>query len=191
MRRAVVTAALLVLAVAPAARADDEGAGRIRELIEEHLAEGSSPGGRDRLADVDTAEDARVALAMKKRLDTQRVSINFDDTPMADALDFYRDITGINIVLSKQARDLIADEDLRVKLRLKDILLRNAFELTLGVAGDKLVYGVRHGVLTIALKEEFEARVRLKLYFIDDLIREPEDYPAPKLDLGGLVNPDD
>ncbi len=186
------TLALATLFAAPtSARADDEdGRERVLELIEKHLADADGrAGGMNRLSDVDTASDAAVAVQVARKLGTQKMTINFDGVPLLEALDFFRDVTGINIVVSAQARAQIEDEAVTVKLRLKDIRAKNAFELTLR-SHEGLVYGIRHGVLTIALEEEFETRLRLKIYFVQDLIKEPEDFPAPKLDLSGL-NGDD
>ncbi|MGE0707994.1 MAG: hypothetical protein AB7N76_14860 [Planctomycetota bacterium] len=67
-----------------------------------------------------------------KRLKTQKVTLNFDGTPLDSALDFVRDISGINIVVLPDVRL----DQASVTLQLKDVSLEKALELMLASAGD-------------------------------------------------------
>jgi type II secretory pathway component HofQ len=132
-------------------------------------------------------EDREALKKIHRILSTQRVTLNFQETPFLDVVNFLRDITGLNIVVSKKARKLVEEEDLKVSIRLKDILLKNAIKLILASTHSDLAFGVRHGVLLIGMKEEFKKKTcYLGIYLVDDIIHVPPDFPAPKLSLEGL-----
>lgn len=120
--------------------------------------------------------------AINRRLSSQRVTLNFDGTSFDDALNFLRDITGLNIVVSNDARDLIDSDSLEVSLRLKDISLKNALELILATNSD-LIYTIRDGVILITTKDGQQTELFLEFYEVSDIINNVPDYPAPELGL--------
>ena len=78
--------------------------------------------------------------ALLARLGTQRVTLNFDDTPIGEVIGFLGDITGIGFTLTDRV-----DPAIGVSLRLKDISLKNAIDLIAG-SGD-LAWRVREGAV--------------------------------------------
>ena len=56
-------------------------------------------------------------------LDTRKISVNFVKTPFSEVLDFIRDVTGLNIVLSKKAEEELGKKE--ITLRVKKIQLRS------------------------------------------------------------------
>lgn len=177
----------LTLLAAPRAAAQDERGGldpeRVVELIRETAA-AEAESRLDRTGDAESAEDRRIAKEVRRTLAGRKVTVNFDKTPFEECVDFLRDVTGLNIVVSKAARELLKDE--LISLRLRDIRLKSCLELLLQQADPDLRYGVRHGVLTIGMKDEWRTAMRLELYFVGDLIHQPPDFPAPKLGLDGV-----
>jgi len=186
--RAILLAALAVSAGSPAL-AQDRGAGgmdpdRLRELIEETVASR-----RDRSREVDEAPadaaDALAKLQVRRLLDRRRVTVNFAETRFTEALDFLRDVTGLNVVLSKRAAEAV--EEREVDLRLAKVTLRSCLELLLELTDPNLRYGVRHGVLWIGLRDEWPKRLELRILDVADLIHAPPDFPGPRLGLEGVV----
>jgi hypothetical protein len=81
------------------------------------------------------------------KLKNQKVTINFSETPLEEAISFFRDITGLNII---EAPGCLAD--IFINLRLKEIRLENALELALEPHG--LDFMVRNGAVYIATQDE-------------------------------------
>ena len=163
------------------AYADDEAEERILELIEESVAS-QRRRGLDRTGTPETDEHRQAMRTVYRALEGRRVTVNFDQTPFKDAMNCLRDISGLNIVVSKRARDRLTDEDVELTLRLRDIKLRNCFELMLKQADPKLRYGIRHGVLFVALDEEWKRDTMiLQLLDVGDLIHQPPDFPGPRM----------
>jgi type II secretory pathway component HofQ len=182
--RTLVRSLLLALALAPLAAAQDRGRldrDRLVELIQETAA-AEAESRLDRTGEAETAEDRAVAREVRRTLAGLKVTVNFEQTPVLECFDFLRDVTGLNIVLSKAAVEAL--EDKKVTLRLKSIRLKNCLELLLQQVDPDLRYGVRHGVLTIALKDEWRRSMVLELYFVGDLVDPIPDFPGPKMGIG-------
>lgn len=157
---------------------------RLREIIEEAAA-AESKSKLDRTGDAETKADRQVAREVRRTLATRRVTVQFDKTPLTECLDFLRDVTGLNIVISKGALEAAGEK--AVTLRLKDIRLKSCLELMLEQADGELRYGVRHGVLTIGLADEWRSAMKLELYFVADLLDGTPDFPGPRLGLEGVT----
>jgi type II secretory pathway component GspD/PulD (secretin) len=71
-------------------------------------------------------EDDEVAQELAARLEEQVVSLSFAETPLAEALDFVRDLSGLNLALSRGALEHLDDE---VTLDVKDLTLLDALTL--------------------------------------------------------------
>ena len=108
-------------------------------------------------------------------------------TAFKEALDFFRDVTGLNIILSRRATDLVGNDNTKVKLRLKDVQLRNALELLLTQTDAQLRYGIKNGVLQIGIAEDWKGRnLILDVIPIEDLLYRPPDFVAPEAGLDFL-----
>jgi hypothetical protein len=152
--------------------------GLIQQIIEESVAEGPN---------VDTASDPRIVDFIFNKLELQQVTVHFQETPFKDCLDFLRDITGLNIVLSARARDIIESEDVKINLRLRDIKLKSVIALMLEFS-DEITYGVKFDVLYIGTKEDWLGVSQyLFIYSIHEIVYRPPDFPAPKIGLGDII----
>ena len=165
---------------------DEEFVQKLLEIVEK-AAEAADAQELDRTpygslqgADLEAAEE------ITRHLDNQRLSLNFEDTTFSDAIDFFRDTTGLNIVITKTAKDLVEGMP-KLKLKLKDVKVRNAFELVLGQSDAQLRYGVKNGVLEIGTVEDWKTRdLVLDVIPIDDLVYRAPDFPAPQAGLDAL-----
>jgi tetratricopeptide (TPR) repeat protein len=119
-------------------------------------------------------------IQIRNRLDSQTITLNFVETPFEDAIDFLRQLSGLNYVLTAEAQDVA--EDVTVSLRLRDISLRNALNLTLA-SDDSLSWRIENGVVLIATDtDEFEELI-LEFYDVTEIVQTPPDFPAPELGL--------
>ncbi len=182
MKRMVLLAALAL--GAPAAFAQERpglDAEKIREILSAVAADATKTAGPD-LTGVSGADaEDREALRRIAPALERKATVSFRDTPLLDALDFFIDVSGLNVVLSPAAREQA--EARKTSLRLREVTLRNI--LTLLLDGTDLAFGVRHGVLWIGLRSEFPRPPRLVIYDVSDLVHEPPDFEAPKLGLPG------
>ena len=170
--------------LATPALADDDAEERILDLIQESAAT-ERRNSLDRTGTPENEEDREAMRQVYRALDGRRVSVNFDKTPFRDCMNFLRDISDLNIVVSKRARAQLEDDGVEVTLRLRDLKLRNVFELLLKQASKDLRYGIRHGVLFVALDEEWKQDTMiLELYDVADLLHGAPDYPGPHMGLG-------
>lgn len=135
--------------------------------------------------DFDKTGSSPEAEEINRRLASQRVNLNFDATPFLETINFLRDITGLNFVVSKGARDVIETDSLEVSLRLKEISLKNALQLILSVNSD-LKYAVKDSVVVITTKDADQIELFLEFYEVSDIINKIPDFPAPGL---GLQSP--
>ena len=126
--------------------------------------------------------DSEDTIEIKNRLDSQQISLNFDGTPFNEAIDFLRDITGLNYVVTRDAKDLIDNEGVEVSLRLKNISLKNALNLILN-SNESLQWRIENGVIKIGTEEDKNEELVLEFYDVNEIVSSPPDYPAPKLGL--------
>src|SRR5438309_1833025 len=131
-------------------------------------------------------KDHEAAEEITRRLDNQRISLNFEDVTLAEALDYFREITGLNIVETRKCKDLVEGGP-KLKLKLKDVKVRNALELTLSQTDAQIRYGIRHGVLEIGTVEDWKGKeLILEVIPLDELVYHPPDFPAPEAGLAAL-----
>ncbi|MFC1705723.1 hypothetical protein ACFL59_02740, partial [Planctomycetota bacterium] len=117
-----------------------------------------------------------------RTLDSSKITINFPGTPFADAIDFLRDVTGINYVVAKSALEHLESEEPEINLKLKDITLKNALELILTEAGG-LIFRVRNDAVVINTADAEQEEMFLRFYEVSEIIGEPPDFEAPQLAL--------
>lgn len=190
MKHSIVFAFALSLFVPGFAQAQDDSEDLARRLVEKIVAStrDESSNGVDQTDHVADPADRAVALEVRRVLATRKVSLNFDKLSWTEAFDFIRDITDLNIVISREARDVLDSNARTVSLRLKDLRLRNALILTIEQLSEELAFGIQKGVLVIGLKTELRRRsMILRLYDIAEIIKERPDYPAPEVGLGGVT----
>jgi general secretion pathway protein D len=131
----------------------------------------------------DTANVSEDTAEITRRLDSQKINLNFDDTPFADAIDTLHELTSINFVIQTQAKDLVDNEQLKIKLKVKDVTVRNALNLIMAAKEQDLIYVVKNGVILITTKGAEKAQLFLEFYDVSDIINKTPDFPAPELGL--------
>lgn len=135
---------------------------------------------------------ANANSAVRYQLNSTLPEVKFDGVALGDALDFLRDVSGINMTVNWKALEAAGvTKDTPVTLRLRNISARKAMEMVLAEAGGSsaLTYDVDEGVVEITTKELADQRMYTKVYPIEDLIMEIPDFTdAPIFDLTSLSN---
>jgi hypothetical protein len=135
--------------------------------------------------DVFEGPQGQAAEEIAQRLDRRKITLDLDGLGFDEALDFVRDVTGLNVVVTPRARE--AASTAKLKLRLKDVKLRNALEVLLQQTDASLRYAIRNEALQIGTTEDWKARsMVLSVIPIDDLLFAPPDFPAPEAGLDAI-----
>ena len=129
----------------------------------------------------------------RRQLNTSLPEVKLEGVAFSDALDFLRDISGINMTVNWKALEAAGiTKEAPVTLRLRAISLRKALQMVLTEAGggsDTLAYDIDEGVVEITTKEQADSRMITKVYPIEDLIMDIPDFTdAPEFDLASITN---
>ena len=113
-------------------------------------------------------------------------TIDFKEVAFADAVDYLRDVTGLNISVNWRALEEagISKTD-PVTLRLKNVTVRQVLKLMLqNVAPGKLAYFVDGNVLHVTTLELSRKNMVTRIYHVEDLITDlPQFEQAPNFNL--------
>src|SRR5947207_3262648 len=75
----------------------------------------------------DTREDTL------RKLETMKVTVDFQDVRLPDAMDYLRDVTGLNLVILPKA--LEKEGDSKIRLKVKDLSVKSVLKLVLASRG--------------------------------------------------------
>ena len=114
-------------------------------------------------------------------LDSMRLSLDFKDNTLDDALNFIRDFSRLNIVVDAEVGQKLSPEQLKVTLHVKDLLLKSCLKLMLGSRDLTAVY--KAGVILIVPKGRADKNVYLQIYDVRDLLVKLQDFAGPKVEL--------
>ena len=132
------------------------------------------------LAQESTEIDPRKAEALSK-LNNMRVTVDFKDNSLQEALDFLRDFSGLNIVIDAEVPTKIPEEQLKVTLRVKDLLLKSCLKLMLSSRNLTATY--KDGVILVVPKDRVDKAVNLQIYDVRDLLVKIQDFAGPRVEL--------
>ena len=119
---------------------------------------------------------------IRRTLDTKKVDVDFDETPLNDVIDYLKGRAGVAIVLDPKVGDDMGEEQITVSM--KNISLGNALRIILDFVD--LTWTFRHGVLWITSAEEaFKGRTVLRIYDIRELTTKIRDFPGTRIRLRG------
>jgi type II secretory pathway component GspD/PulD (secretin) len=115
------------------------------------------------------------------KINNTRVSVDFRDVPLEEAINFLREFTGINIVVDAEVHTRYSEDHLRVTLKVRDLLLKSTLKLVLSLRDLTATY--RDGVLMIVPRDKVDKAVTLQIYDVRDLLVQLQDFPGPKVEL--------
>lgn len=119
------------------------------------------------------------------KLDHLKVTLEFRDTPLADVVDFIRDVAAVNILIDASVRDRYGADPVKVTLSVKDLPLRSALNLVLEPRGLTLRY--RDGVLMVMTGVEANKDLNMEVYDVRDLLMPIRDFPGPEISLASFA----
>lgn len=129
-------------------------------------------GGRD--------SDPQKAEILNK-LNTMRITVDFKDQTLDDALGFLRDFSGLNLVVDAEVYTKVSEDQLKVTLRVKDLLLKSTLKLMLSSRDLTATY--KEGVILIVPKGKVDKVVALQIYDVRDLLVKIPDFVGPRVEL--------
>jgi type II secretory pathway component GspD/PulD (secretin) len=115
------------------------------------------------------------------KLNTMRITVNFENTTLEEAIGFLRDFSGLNIVVDAEVYKTQSEDQLKVTLKVKDLLLKSILKLMLNSRELTAMY--KEGVLLVVPKGKIDKSVTLQLYDVRDLLVKIQDFPGPKVEL--------
>jgi hypothetical protein len=124
--------------------------------------------------------------APRTSLDRVLPEMKFTGVTFGDAVDFVRDVAGVNIHVNWKALEQEnVSADTPVNIRLRSVTLRKVLSLLLSEASgsDALTYYVDQGVVEITTREMADKKVYTKVYPIQDLIMDVPDFEGPDFSL--------
>jgi hypothetical protein len=121
-------------------------------------------------------------LQTRSALDRNLPQMNFTGVALKDAIDFLRDVSGLNIHVNWKALEVAgvaADTPINVKLR--DVSIRKVLTLVLNEAsgGVGLTFYADDGVVEITTREIADAQMFTVVYPVQDLLFEPPLFTDP------------
>jgi hypothetical protein len=114
-----------------------------------------------------------------KFLERTTISVDFDGTPLADAVAHVSALAEVNILIGPALRAEGGLDARKVTLRLRKVTTRQALEFVAG--GQDLGIGFVSGVLTVTTRKEARGKPVLRLHALGDLLMPLTDFPAPDL----------
>ncbi|MHC5018952.1 MAG: hypothetical protein ACYTGX_02335 [Planctomycetota bacterium] len=127
------------------------------------------------------ASNEAAAKAAFAKLDTLKVSIDFEDTPLTAAVEYMKQVSGVNILIDKAVTDEREIDETRITLQVNDVSLRSALSLVLDFSN--LVVRWRHSVLMITTPSKGRGKPVARMYDVRDITLEMKDFPGPTIKL--------
>lgn len=132
-----------------------------------------------------TSSDEDSFSEIHDRLDRRLPEINFHDNPLADVIDFLRDVSGSNIFVNwRELKAAGVGPDAPVSLNLKDVRSSKALSQVLeGVSNGRapLDSVTEDGFIFVSTRAEVDRGIVPHLYDLRPIFRQPGADPAPEL----------
>ncbi|MFQ5654215.1 MAG: hypothetical protein ACE5GW_05750 [Planctomycetota bacterium] len=133
----------------------------------------------ERISGRESSQERNIKLALKNRY-----TVEFDDQPFEEVIDFVQSISGINFVLTKEARDAVEDSGEPVRLApVKDLPLENILNLILRGREPAFSYVIKSGAVVIGPADTIRPDLLLEFYEVSDITKDHPDFKAPRLEL--------
>ncbi|MCY2954282.1 MAG: hypothetical protein NTU53_20300 [Planctomycetota bacterium] len=127
--------------------------------------------------------NAQAKIALNKTIP----AINFTNVTLRDAIDFLRDVSGVNVQVHWKAIEQAGvTPDTTVNIKLRQVTLRKVLTLLLTevAGGPTLTFYVDEGVIEVTTKEIADAQMFTLVYPVQDLLIEAPEFTVPDFELG-------
>lgn len=123
-------------------------------------------------------EDERQML---HQLETYLITMDFQEAPFEDVIEYIRQTTAINMVIDPGIYQERTPDEMKVSLKVSKLPVLNALKLLLEV--NRLDYVFKNGVFLITLAGARQQQTYSQTYDIRDLMFEIRDFPGPDISL--------
>lgn len=130
--------------------------------------------------------DGEGRAAALRRLESVRVTVDFRETPLAQALDFLREASGLNLVFTPAAAG--KDPGAKVTLKARDLGLRTVLRLVLRPRDLGVAW--RDGAFQVVTREELVSATVLRMYDVRSHLLRIQDFKGPSMELTTTVRND-
>jgi hypothetical protein len=114
-----------------------------------------------------------------RRLSSLKVSVDFQDTKLEEAIGYLRDVTGLNILLQPTVQARVGE--LKVRLKARDLAAKSVLRLLLSGHGLSATY--QDGAVLILPTDELHDQMTLRMYDVRSLTGKMQDFPGPRMEL--------
>jgi tetratricopeptide (TPR) repeat protein len=136
--------------------------------------------------------ESQQAKTIRSRLKVRVASVEFEDEPFEQVIQFLRELSGINFVLTKEASEALEGGDGTVRLaEVTDLPLENVLNLVLQGNDPPFTYVIRSGAVLIGPSDSVRNDVFLEFYEVSDITKDKPDFRAPRLALESSQDGDD
>jgi hypothetical protein len=121
-------------------------------------------------------------------LDKRLPAAKLDNVALADAIDFLRDISGVNITVDWKALEAInISKNTQINLNLHDVSAGKVLSLILAEAGpgDLLTYYIDQNVVEITTREVADQKMVTVVYYVMDLLQPNDTFDYTIQNIGG------
>jgi len=115
------------------------------------------------------------------KLNTMRITVDFANVTLEEAVGYLRDFSGLNIIVDAEVYKNQSEDQLKVTLKVKDLLLKSVLKLMLNSRELTAMY--KEGVVLVVPKGKIDKAVTLQLYDVRDLLVKIQDFAGPKVEL--------
>ncbi len=114
---------------------------------------------------------------IRKRLQ-RKVSFEFVDTPLADAVEFLRHLANVTMIIDPK---VLSANPPQINLRVTDMNLDLALEWILKLA--ELEYALQDSAIFISKPQTLQPPLEMKIYDVSDLTQNITDFPGPEFQI--------
>ncbi|HVR85968.1 MAG TPA: hypothetical protein VMU54_16730 [Planctomycetota bacterium] len=118
-----------------------------------------------------------------RKLETLRVTVDFENVKLPEAIDYLRDVSGLNLILVPKAME--KDGETIIRLKVKDLSMKSVLKLLLSSRG--LTVAFRDGALVVLPKEELQDSTAMRLFDVRALQVRIQDFAGPTIELAGAT----
>ncbi len=127
---------------------------------------------------------------VRRKLTETTPEIAFDAVTFEQVMDYFRNLTGLNIVVNWNAMEFAdIEREAEVTLKLQNVRLQKALDLILDHVGGgetELAYEIDDGVITVSTKEDLSRRTKTGVYNVEDLLHQIPDFIGRQISLDNI-----
>ena len=125
----------------------------------------------------------------ESKLNNIKVTLDFQNAPLEQVVDYLREISGMNLFIDSKVRD----KNLVITMKVQELTLKSIFSLMLKPHGCDVLF--KDGLLQLMTKEDVaDKTMKMEIYDCRDILYPIQQFPGVDLDLaavGVLVTPPD